>query len=192
MSKIAIFGGSFDPVHKSHIQIADLAVKCFDLEELIFVVAYAPPHKKKQYADIEDRISMLRLVTYNVSKIRISCCEAQKREVVYSHQTLDYFQNLYSSDEIYMVIGSDSLLSLSTWENIDYIVTRYKFIIARRHNIKISNDTKYLDRCVFINNEIENISSTRIRELIKLGHIEASSLLDSRVYDYIIQKRLYR
>lgn len=192
MSKIAIFGGSFDPVHKSHIQIANLALKCFDLEELIFVVAYAPPHKKKQYADIEDRISMLRLVTYNVSKSRISCCESQNRGMVYSYQTLDYFQNLYSSDEIYMVIGSDSLLSLSTWKNIDYIVTHYKFIIARRPNIKIGSDTKYLDRCVFIDKEIENISSTRIRELIKLDRIEASSLLNRKVYDYILQKQLYR
>ncbi|MDR1511268.1 MAG: nicotinate (nicotinamide) nucleotide adenylyltransferase [Endomicrobium sp.] len=191
MSKIAIFGGSFDPVHKSHIQIATLALKSFNLKELIFVVAYAPPHKRRQYADIKDRISMLKLVTHNVNKIKISCYEAQKRKVVYSYQTLDHFQNLYFFDEIYMIIGSDSLLNLSTWENIDYIVTHYKFIIAKRPNIEISSNIKYLDRCVFIDKEIEDISSTKIRELIKLDPMMAASLLDKKVYDYIAQKQLY-
>ncbi|MDR1784615.1 MAG: nicotinate (nicotinamide) nucleotide adenylyltransferase [Endomicrobium sp.] len=192
MSKIAIFGGSFDPVHTAHIQIADLVLKCFDLEELIFVIAYAPPHKERQYADIKDRISMLKLATYNIDKSKISYYEAQKRERVYSYQTLDYFQNLYSSDEIYMIIGSDSLLNLPTWKNIDYIFDHYKFIVAKRSNIEISNDIKYLNKCVFINEEIEDISSTKIRGLIKLGHTEVASLLDKKVYDYIIQKRLYK
>jgi len=192
MSKIAIFGGSFDPVHMAHIKIADLVLKCFDLEELIFVIAYAPPHKERQYADIKDRISMLKLATYNIDKSKISYYEAQKRERVYSYQTLDYFQNLYPSDEIYMIIGSDSLLNLHTWKNIDYIFDHYKFIVAKRSNIEISNDIKYLNKCVFMNEEIEDISSTKIRGLIKLGHTEVASLLDKKVYDYIIQKRLYK
>ncbi|MDR1401136.1 MAG: nicotinate (nicotinamide) nucleotide adenylyltransferase [Endomicrobium sp.] len=192
MSKIAIFGGSFDPVHKSHIQIAGLALKRFDLKELIFVVAYAPPHKQQQYAGIEDRISMLRLVTYNIHKARVSCYEAQKKGIVYSYQTLDHFKSLYSMDEIYIIIGSDSFLNLSTWKNIDYIVAHYRFIIAKRANIAINNDAEYLDRCIFIDKEIEDISSTKVREFIKLDRRKAASLLDKKVYNYIIQKRLYK
>ncbi|MDR3256460.1 MAG: nicotinate (nicotinamide) nucleotide adenylyltransferase [Endomicrobium sp.] len=192
MSKIAIFGGSFDPVHKSHIQIAELALQSFGLKKLIFVIAYTPPHKTKQYATIEDRISMLKLITKNLQKTEINLYEVQKQKVVYSYQTLDYFQKLYPVDEIYMIIGSDSLLDLPTWKNINYLAKCYKFIVAKRPGIKINKNTKYLDRCIFIDKETENISSTEIRKIIKEDYLKVASLLDEKVYNYIIQNRLYK
>ncbi|MDR0401878.1 MAG: nicotinate (nicotinamide) nucleotide adenylyltransferase [Endomicrobium sp.] len=193
-SSIAIFGGSFDPVHKSHIQIANLALNFLNLNKLIFVIAYTPPHKIVQYASIEDRISMLKLATYNMNKVDISNYEAHKKMVVYSYQTLDYFRSLYQSSDIYMVIGSDSLINLFTWKNIDYIAANYKFIVVKRINVDVDNDSvnKYLSSCVFINEEIENISSTKIRELIKINYSMAIPFLDTRVYNYIVEKRLYR
>ncbi|MDR0800185.1 MAG: nicotinate (nicotinamide) nucleotide adenylyltransferase [Endomicrobium sp.] len=192
MNKIAIFGGSFDPVHKSHIQIAELTFKSLDLKKLVFVIAYTPPHKIKQYAHIEDRISMLKLAAGNIQKTEISLYEVQKLETVYSYQTLDYFQSLYPADKIYMVIGSDSLLDLPTWRNIDYLANRYKFIVAKRPGIEINKNVKYLDRCVFIDKEIEDISSTKIRKMIKEEYKKAAPMLSEKVYNYIIQNRLYK
>jgi nicotinate-nucleotide adenylyltransferase len=192
MHKIAIFGGSFDPVHKSHIQTAELAFKSFNLKKMIFVIAYTPPHKTKQYAYIEDRISMLKLVAGNMQKTEISLYEAQKLETVYSYQTLDYFNSLYPEDEIYMVIGSDSLSDLPTWKNIDYMAGRYKFIVAKRPGFEVNKNVKYLDRCVFIDKETEDISSTEIRRLLKEDYKKAASLLDKKVYNYIIQNGLYK
>ena len=192
MHKIAIFGGSFDPVHKSHIQTAELAFKSFDLKKMIFVIAHTPPHKTKQYAYIEDRISMLKLATENIQKTEISLYEAQKLETVYSYQTLDYFNSLYPEDEIYMVIGSDSLLDLPTWKNIDYMSGRYKFIVAKRAGFEVNKNVKYLDRCVFIDKETEDISSTEIRRLVKEDYKKAASLLNKKVYNYIIQNGLYK
>jgi nicotinate-nucleotide adenylyltransferase len=192
MNKIAVFGGSFDPVHKSHIQIAKFVLNFFELKKLIFVIAYSPPHKIKQYACVDDRIVMLKLAAGNLEKTEISLYEVQRRETVYSYQTLDYLQSLYSKDEIYMVIGSDSLLDLSAWGNIDYLTERYKFIVAKRSGIKINEDTKYLDKCVFIDQEIENISSTKIRELIKKDSTKIVPLLDEKVYNYIIKNGIYK
>jgi nicotinate-nucleotide adenylyltransferase len=192
MGKIAVLGGSFDPIHKSHIQIARLALESFDLKKLFFVVAYAPPHKTKQYACVKDRVSMLKLVAENMQKAEVSFYEIRKRKIVYSYQTLDYFQSLYLSDEIYMVIGADSFLSLPTWKNIDYLAGRYKFIIAKRPGIKINEEAKYLDRCIFIDSEIEDISSTEIRKLIKEDYRKAAEFLDDRVYKYIVQNKLYK
>jgi nicotinate-nucleotide adenylyltransferase len=193
MHKIAVFGGSFDPVHKSHIQTAELTFKSFDLKKMLFVIAYAPPHKKKQYANIGDRISMLKLAVRNLQKTEINLYEAQKLEVVYSCQTLDYFNSLYPEDEIYMVIGSDSLLNLSTWKNIDYMASRYKFIVAKRPGFEVNKSVKYLDRCVFIDNETEDISSTEIRRLVKKeDYKKAALLLDKKVYNYVIQNGLYK
>jgi nicotinate-nucleotide adenylyltransferase len=192
MPKIAIFGGSFDPIHKAHIQTAKLAFKSLNLKKMIFVIAYAPPHKTKQYAYIEDRITMLKLAAGNMQKTEISFYEVRKLGTVYSYQTLDYFNSLYAEDEIYMVIGSDSLLDLPTWKNIDYIAGRYKFIVAKRSGFEVNKNVKYLDRCIFIDKETKDISSTEIRRLVKEDYKKATSLLDKKVYNYIIQNGLYK
>jgi nicotinate-nucleotide adenylyltransferase len=166
MSKIAVFGGSFDPVHKSHIQLVKFALESYDVKKVIFVIAYTPPHKSKQYADIDDRIAMLKIATEGLLRIEISLYEVLKKKLVYSYQTLDYFQCLYPEAEIYIIIGSDSLLELPTWKNIDYLASRYKFMVFKRPCIKIKKDTKYLDRCIVAQNETEDISSTEIRQMI--------------------------
>jgi nicotinate-nucleotide adenylyltransferase len=192
MSKIAVFGGSFDPVHNAHIQLLNFALKSCNLKKIICVIAYSPPHKSKQYASIDDRIIMLKLATKRLSQIEISLYEVLKKDVVYSYQTLDYFQSLYPKDEIYMIIGTDSLLELSTWKNIDYLAGHYKFMVVKRPGIKIKKNTKYLDRCIFAQDETKNISSTEIRHLIKKNLKKAEQFLDENVYNYIVKRRLYR
>ncbi|MDR2616572.1 MAG: nicotinate (nicotinamide) nucleotide adenylyltransferase [Endomicrobium sp.] len=192
MSKIAIFGGSFDPVHKAHIQISEAVLKTFNLKKLIFVVSYTPPHKDKQYANVKDRVEMLRLATKNLNNVEVSLYEAEKQNIVYSYQTLDYFQKMYQPDEICMVIGSDSLADLPTWKNIDYLASKYKFIVARRPGICVNSDTKYLDRCIFVYKEIANISSSLVRCCLKNNKQEASKMLCASVYNYIIENGLYK
>ncbi|MDR3071761.1 MAG: nicotinate (nicotinamide) nucleotide adenylyltransferase [Endomicrobium sp.] len=192
MGKVAIFGGSFDPVHKAHLQIAQLALQCFDLKKIVFVISSISPHKTEYYAKLENRISMLKLVTKDMQRTDLSLYEAQRQKIGYSYQTLDYFHSLYPTDEICMIIGSDSLLSLPTWKNIDYLVKQYRFIVAKRPKIKINKDTKYLDRCVFIDKVIQDVSSTQIRTLIKEDSTKVTSFLDKNVYAYIIQNGLYR
>ncbi|MDR1662815.1 MAG: nicotinate (nicotinamide) nucleotide adenylyltransferase [Endomicrobium sp.] len=193
MSKIAIFGGSFDPVHRSHIQLVKfvLELSC-NFKKVIFVIAYTSPHKSKQYANVDDRIAMLKIATEGLPRTEISLYEVLKKKVIYSYQTLDYFQSLYPGDEIYMIIGSDSLLELHTWKNIDYLASRYKFVVVKRPYIKIKKDVKYLDRCIIVQNETENISSTEIRQMIKEDSKKFELFLDKKVYNYIVKRRLYK
>jgi nicotinate-nucleotide adenylyltransferase len=192
MSKIAVFGGSFDPVHKSHIQLVKFALESCDFKKVIFVIAHTPPHKSKQYASTDDRIAMLKIATEGLSQIEISLYEVLKKKVVYSYQTLDYFQSLYPEDEIYMIIGLDSLLELPTWKNIDYLVSHYKFIVVKRPYMNIKKDTKYLDRCIVAQNETEDISSTEVRQMIKKDFKKSELFLDKNVYNYIAEKGLYK
>ncbi|MDR1418702.1 MAG: nicotinate (nicotinamide) nucleotide adenylyltransferase [Endomicrobium sp.] len=192
MSKIAIFGGSFDPVHKAHIQIAKDVLETFNLNKLIFVVAYNPPHKDKQYADVKDRIEMLRLATKDLEHVEISLYEAEKQKIVYSYQTMDHFQKIYSLSEIFMVIGSDSLVDLPIWENVDYLTSKYKFIVVRRPGVCVDANTKYLNRCVFVDKEIADFSSTLVRYYLKNDKTKALKMLRRNVYNYIAEKELYK
>jgi nicotinic acid mononucleotide adenylyltransferase len=91
-----------------------------------------------------------------------------------------------------MIIGTDSLLELSTWKNIYYLAGYYKFMVFKRPGIKIKKNTKYLDRCIFAQSETKNISSTEIRHLIKKNLKKAKQFLDENVYAYIVKRRLYK
>ncbi len=190
--KIAVFGGSFDPVHKAHIKMAKLAIDVFNLEKVIFVAAYTPPHKTRQFADIYDRIAMLKIAVSGMQKAEISFYEAEKQDVVYSYQTLDYFQGLYPENEILMIIGSDSLLDLPTWKKIDYLVSKYRFIIAKRPDVEIKPDTKYIERCLFMDTVMDDVSSTGIRKLLQKNDKKAADYLDENVYSYIKENGLYK
>ncbi|MDR1695476.1 MAG: nicotinate (nicotinamide) nucleotide adenylyltransferase [Endomicrobium sp.] len=193
MEKIAVFGGSFDPPHKAHVQIAKEALKAFDLKKVIFVPAYAAPHKTKQYADISDRIEMLKiaLASENPDKTEIGLYEARQRRKVYSYETLDHFKKIYPDNEIFMIIGSDSLLDLPGWKNIEYLASQYKFIVAKRPGAVIEEGTKFTDRCLFIDKETEDISSSEIRGLISKNDGSVLDFIDEKVYGYIKERKLY-
>ncbi|MCL1971933.1 MAG: nicotinate (nicotinamide) nucleotide adenylyltransferase [Endomicrobia bacterium] len=192
MNKIAVFGGSFDPVHKAHAEMAKETLKIHGIEKIIFVPAYIPPHKTKQFANIDDRIAMLRLAVNNIEKTEISFFEAEKQEAVYSYQTLDYFRTLYPDSEILMLIGSDSLRDLHTWKNIDYLVSNYRFIVAKRPDVVIGKNEKYAGRCIFLDVPIQNISSTQIRKLLEKNDEMVKDMLDKNVYEYIKKRGLYK
>ncbi|MCL2145174.1 MAG: nicotinate (nicotinamide) nucleotide adenylyltransferase [Endomicrobia bacterium] len=192
MNKIVIFGGSFDPVHKAHIDMAKETLKLQGVGKVIFVPAYIPAHKTSQFADINDRIAMLKLAVNNIEKTEISFFEAEKQDIVYSYQTLDYFKSLYPDNEILMLIGSDSLKDLPTWKNIEYLASQYKFIVAKRPGSVIEKGTKFLDRCIFPDIPAKDISSTLIRKLLKENDEQVKELLDGNVYDYIKARGLYK
>ena len=192
MNKIAIFGGSFDPVHKAHRQIAKVVLQTLTLKKLIFVIAHVPPHKNRVYADIEDRIVMLRLATKDLNRIEISLYEAKQQNTVYSYQTLDYFQEIYPLYEILMVIGSDSLVDLPNWKNIDYVANKYKFIVVKRAGVYIDTNTKYFNKCIFIDKEIPDISSTLVRTYLKNDKTKVLKMLCTDVYNYIAENGLYK
>jgi nicotinate-nucleotide adenylyltransferase len=193
MSKIAIFGGSFDPIHKAHVQIAKLALKLYKLDKIFFVIAIKPPHKSRQYANITDRLNMLHIATHNLQKIEVSLYEVNQNKTVYSYQTLDYFQKQYSKAKIYMIIGSDCVLNFHQWNNICYISKHYNLIVVKRKGIDLSINSRlcYYSNYNFINNDVCDISSTTLRKLIKDNSTKAKVFLNPQVYNYILQNDLY-
>lgn len=117
MGRIGIYGGSFDPVHKGHLNLAKTAIESFSLDEIVFVPAKISPFKqeKKDVASARDRMSMLQLALENEKHMSISDYELKSDGVSYTVYTMRYMKKLYKNDDIVLLMGSDGLMSFQRW-----------------------------------------------------------------------------
>jgi len=113
--RIAIFGGSFDPIHTEHIRLAQAAIEELGLDKLFVMPAYAPPHKKgKALSPDEDRLEMCRLAFQGNDVVEISDYEIQRQGTSYTYLTCQYFREKYPSAEIFWIVGADMLQDFPT------------------------------------------------------------------------------
>ena len=187
---IGVFGGSFDPVHNAHLRMAETALKEFNLDKIIFVPAYVPPHKFKLVACETDRYNMLFNVIKGIEQYEIDTYEIDSKRSVYSYKMLDYLQTKHKGDSIKMLIGADSFNNLHLWNNAEYIVKKYGFVVFPRPNIEIDKKSPYYKYCLFSKTVMDDISSTDIRKCLK----DKKSILKyvpKQVAEYIKKKNLY-
>ena len=187
---LGILGGSFDPIHNAHIQMAETALKEFKLDKIIFVPAYIPPHKSNLVASETDRYKMLLYTLKDFNQYEIDTYELDSKKVVYSYQMLDYMRSKYISDDIKMIIGADSFNNLLSWKNSEYIVKEYGFIVFPRPNIKIDINSPYYKYCLFSKYVMKDIASTEIRQCLKEKK-DISKYVPKQVFEYIKEKNLY-
>ncbi len=187
--KIAILGGTFDPVHNGHLVLADTAVKTFGLEEVMFIPAYIPPHKGEgEIADAEDRLAMVKLAIEGNDKFRASRLEINRKNVSYSIDTLSYIKKIYPENtELYFLAGSDSVKTLDTWKGIDKILSMCKFIVGARAGYTL--ETKYKNIEIMPMTPVD-ISSAEIRKMVRENK-DIRGLVPEKVADYIKRYKLY-
>lgn len=190
MSVMAVFGGSFDPVHNAHLAIAQKAVDEMGADVIIFVPAYIPPHKKSLVADSKHRLNMLSLALEKRTEYLIDTFEIDRKSSVYSFQTLDYINKKYSGNSIKLLIGSDSFNMLETWEKPEYVAKKYGFFVMQRPDNIANINSRYYKYGIFSKTLIEDISSTRIR-LYMEENISAAHLMPESVWRYIKENKLY-
>lgn len=180
--KIGIFGGSFNPIHIGHQNIADDAIRFLSLDKLIFVPAHKSPFKKKiKYEDDNHRINMIKLILKE--KMEVSDFEVKRKGTSYTIDTVKYFKSIYPKDELVLIIGSDQLYKLHKWRDIEKITKLAQIVVFRREGVfsKI-NIKKYSLK--LLNNSLYNFSSTDIRK----GDF---SQIDPEVNEYIGKNHLY-
>ena len=196
--KIGLYGGTFDPIHLGHLIVMENVLNFMELDKVIILPSSNPPHKiNKQKTDKELRIEMVRLATADNPRIEVSTFEAETDEVIYTHQTLDYFKKTYPDDEFYYIMGEDSFMTIDTWMNYEKILND-RLIVFTRSNIdpdselvkKVEEIRKDNDMIYLINNLNINISSTLIRNLIKEGK-SIKYLVTDEVHDFIKKEGLY-
>jgi nicotinate-nucleotide adenylyltransferase len=137
--RIALFGGSFDPVHLGHLAVARAAQRRFHLDEVHFIPSGRPPHKhRQQLAPFPHRFAMVALACAEHAHFVPSLAEAGPDwgggEIFYSIDTVRHFRHVYHhhGDRLYFILGADSFLEIPTWREYEALLNSCDFIVASR------------------------------------------------------------
>lgn len=192
MSRIGIFGGTFNPPHIGHTRLAEHFVKELKLDRLLVIPTYQPPHKSTDnLASGEDRINMCMLAFPDAV---ISTIEMNRGGKSYTYDTLCEIKEQYPGDELFFIVGSDMLLSFNRWYKSEEILDMVTLCAADREDdgveLKMPEFLKN-KRVIITKLPPFELSSTQIRECISKGE-STDGMLDEAVRYYIDEKGLYR
>ena len=189
-NRIGFFGGTFNPVHRAHVDIANEFIEKFSLDMLYIIPNNIPPLKESHGVSGKERSEMLGIAFSGNNKVIISDIELKRSGMSYTCDTVDELKALHPESEIYMLMGDDWIDRFDKWKNYRYILENVHLVIAYRG---LSDLTEFLDmaeavsgrRPSLLDNQKQKISSTAARERLD------KSLLPDGVYEYIIERGLY-
>jgi nicotinate-nucleotide adenylyltransferase len=139
--KIALFGGTFDPVHLGHIAVARAAAEKFGLGRVYFAPADLPPHKqKRKLTDFQHRFAMLALATADDPRFVASLLDAPTGEPNYSIDTVRRLKSgLKKTDKLYFLIGMDAFKDIATWRQPEELLAEIEFIVVSRPGYSLAD-----------------------------------------------------
>jgi len=213
MIEVGLLGGTFDPVHNGHLQLAEKVLNEYRLEKILFIPAARPPHKSSTViTDIEHRLVMLRSALAGESRYEVSEIELGRPEPSYTFDTLQRLQEQSGGNVTYhFIIGHDAFLEIETWYRWQKVIASSHFIIAVRpgypfdgieelllrngfepahpdHKIWVHSETA--SRIRIMSRNIVDISSTKIRN--RIANTQPwLSFVPGKVGQYISNTGLY-
>lgn len=164
--QLAIFGGSFDPIHIAHEAIVNKALNSLEIDKIIVVPTYLNPFKSSFHYEPNIRFNLIKKVFKNNPKVKVCDYEIKQNRSVYSIETVKYLKNLYKPSKIFIIIGADNVKDLNKWNNINELKELAQFVVFNRTGFQndSNDDFKILDLNI-------NISSTQLREEVDLSYI---------------------
>jgi nicotinate-nucleotide adenylyltransferase len=187
--KLAIFGGTFDPIHEAHLAVARGAADRFHLDRVLFVPASHPPHKHgATHASYEDRVRMAELACRVDPRFAVSRLEEHTTRS-YSIETIGKVRaTLAPGDELYFLIGADAFAEIQTWHRWHDVARSVCFLVVSRpgHNYEVPAEVS----CHRVEDIELPVSSSDIRRALASG-TRPPGLADD-VYRYALEHHLYR
>ena len=165
--KTCLFGGTFDPPHFGHLIVAQTIFEAEHFDKIVFVPAHIPPHKKERtISSVALRLELLKIATMDNPNFEISDIELKRGGISYSLETIHTYKEQTGLDreDLYYLIGSDSLKQFQTWQNPKAILEECQLIVAIRPGFRPSDIPNWiLAKVQFANIPRIEISSTQIR-----------------------------
>ncbi len=217
--RLGAFGGTFDPIHNGHIQVAREVARRFRLDRVLMIPAATPPHKNvRSIADAHHRHAMTVLATVDELTLVVSTIELEAPERPYTFETIERLQNLYGeSVELFFVMGADSFREIDTWREPVKVLESANWVVVTRPGNEIVTThlpERLRSRIIDLRGGFEppversaarggpaftylldcaneDISSTRIRQMV-CERQDISSLVPRLVAGYIEKYELYR
>jgi nicotinate-nucleotide adenylyltransferase len=191
MSRVGIFGGTFDPIHNGHLITAQSVKEIRNLDKIIFIPAYISPHKQHAKASSpEHRLNMLRMAIDDIPFFECSDFEIKQHTISYTIDTLKEYKKYY--EEIDLIIGYDNIFQFYTWKDPDEIFTLANVVVLKR---KSSHPIEYVDKYVesahFVETRGIEISATDIRNRVH-ADLPIYYLVPEKVLEYINTNKLYK
>ena len=197
MAKIGIMGGTFNPIHNAHIELAYTALLQFKLDKVLFITNGNPPHKKKfSVLDCHIRQKMVSIAIKEYPKFEVCDYEVKKQTLSYSYETLQHLKKLDKTNDLYFIIGADSLHNIKSWKRPRLIMELCTLLIYNRKGYDAMADLEelkkeYYLKADFIKAPQVDISSSEIREKIIKGE-DVSNYLPEEVDAFIKRNGLYK
>ncbi|MCX7614698.1 MAG: nicotinate-nucleotide adenylyltransferase [Clostridiales bacterium] len=201
MSKnaIGVMGGSFNPIHKGHISAARYAQKTLNLSKVFFIPAGIPPHKALPEGSPSalQRLEMTKIAVRELPFAEVLDIEIKRHGKSYTIDTIYELKKRYADTDIYFIMGTDMFLSFEKWYRADELSRLIKIAVVRRRGQeteKIREKTYEYQKelsadVIIIDSPVLEISSTEIREQLRLG--KGEEWLPGDVLTYIERNKLY-
>jgi nicotinate-nucleotide adenylyltransferase len=219
--RIALYGGTFDPVHVGHLEVARRVSELFEIDELLFVPAQLAPHKiSRAVTPAFHRYAMLVLATQDDPALRVSTFEIEAPGRCYTVDTLARFNSeLSGSAKLFFIMGADSWSEITTWHEWERLLTSANHIVVSRpgYDLALGDMTLALvdrlvdlrgvetvrarsiidgckgERIFFSDAVLKDVSASAVRRLARTGSSDQlKQLLPPAVAAYVMKYELYR
>lgn len=196
--RVALFGGSFNPIHLGHYKLVNYVISEFKIDKVIVMPTWKTPLKdNSNFASAEDRLKMCQLAFENLSSVEVSDLEIQRKGRSYTYLTLTSIKENYPNDDFFLLVGADMFLSLEKWMCFEEIFKIASIIVVPRNcnydnlvSYSVYLKEKYNCNSNVMNHGVMDVSSTEIRDKLKNSEY-VLNLVDKRVLNYIKKNHLY-
>lgn len=201
MSKIGIYGGTFNPIHIGHIMLGKMVLDELKLDKILYIPDNTPPHKiSSDLASGKDRLNMIDISLKDYPEMESCDIELKRQGKSYTYHTLLELKQLYKDDELFLITGADMFLTLDKWKEPRIIFDTASIIGVPRVKSDYEKMKTYADEVLLPMNAktfilshtvFDTASSTFVRENIG-DYQKVKEMITPEVYGYITDNKLYR
>ncbi|MDZ7722151.1 MAG: nicotinate-nucleotide adenylyltransferase [candidate division KSB1 bacterium] len=190
--RIGVYGGTFDPIHTAHLIIAEHTREQLDLDLVLFIPSYIPPHKTEApLCDALNRLEMVKTAVKDHPHFQTIDFEIKRQKTSYTVHTLEHIRDTFRLEqhELYLLMGADNYIHFDKWKSPQTIYKMCRLTVAGRPNAEVQVSHEFTD-VLWVNAPLLEISASDIRDRLATGK-SIRYIVPHPVEQYIKHYNLY-